>query len=289
MSFVQRSGKRPTSGRPEWLDDRAESADELLDDVKVPGVLKELGSKALDSAQQFLYDSILKSEFKGRNNIPVHTNCIVAANHSSHLDTGLAKLALGEYGKDMVALAAADYFFDKKYKRAYFENFTNIIPIERSGSLRKSLRHARYFLESGYNALIYPEGTRSISGEIADFKPIVGHLSLTTHTGILPMYLSGTFEALPKGANFLQSRNVGATIGPFLTAEYLQGLTEGMQKSEAYRLIAALVKQVVENLRDGKPHQFDKAIVRSHWDGEKLLRTVPSELSTDEVLAHSGD
>ena len=46
---------------------------------------------------------------------------------------GLTKMALGEAGKDMVVLAAADYFFDTKYKRAVMENFTNLVPMERTG------------------------------------------------------------------------------------------------------------------------------------------------------------
>src|SRR3712207_9535723 len=90
----------------------------------------------------------------------------------------------------MVALAAADYFFDNRYKRAYMNNFTNIVPIERSGSLRQSLRHARSFLERGYTALIFPEGTRSVTGQMGDFKPIVGYLALNTRTGILPVHRS---------------------------------------------------------------------------------------------------
>ena len=83
---------------------------------------------------------------------------------ASHLDMGLTKMALGEFGKDLVALAAADYFFDTKYKRAVMENFTNLVPMERTGSLRQSLRHAKSFLDRGYNALIFPEGTRSMTG-----------------------------------------------------------------------------------------------------------------------------
>ena len=46
---------------------------------------------------------------------------------------GLVKMALGDAGEDLVALAAADYFFDTKVKRAYMENFTNLVPMERSG------------------------------------------------------------------------------------------------------------------------------------------------------------
>ena len=92
---------------------------------------------------------------------------------------GLTKMALGEYGKDMVALAAADYFFDTKYKRAVMENFTNLVPMERTGSLRQSLRHAKSFLDRGYNALIFPEGTRSMTGIMADYQAR-GRLSRAT-------------------------------------------------------------------------------------------------------------
>ena len=136
------------------------------------------GNKAGDALQKLFYDRFLKTHYEGRSNIPPHTNFIVAANHTSHLDMGLTKMALAEAGKDMVVLAAADYFFDTKYKRAVIENFTNLVPMERTGSLRQSLRHARSFLDRGYNALIFPEGTRSVTGEMADFKPVIGYLAL---------------------------------------------------------------------------------------------------------------
>ena len=289
MSFVQRGDKGASKpGRPEWLDDKAEINDKR-DEVKVPGLLKDLGSQALDSAQEFLYAKLLKSEYKGLNNIPVHTNFIVAANHASHLDTGLIRIALGEMGKNTVVLGAADYFFDKKYKRAYFENFTNVVPIERSGSLRKSLRYARHYLDNGYNALIYPEGTRSVTGEMADFKPIIGYLALTTKTGILPVHLSGTFEAMPKGSSFLKSREVGARVGPFLPIELLEKLTEGLQKSEANRLIAAFVKRVIENLRDNVAVQTNPTKARACWNGEVLLDAPEATKSGEEVLVHTGD
>ena len=119
----------------------------------------------MEIAQRALYERLLRTKYEGRGNIPFHTNFIVAANHASHLDMGLVKMALADAGEDLVALAAADYFFDTKYKRAYMENFTNLVPMERSGSLSQSLRHARSFLDRGYNALIFPEGTRSMIGQ----------------------------------------------------------------------------------------------------------------------------
>src|SRR5437763_9432409 len=143
----------------------------------IPAVVSNVRNKGLDAFQRVFYEKFLHTKYEGRRNIPFHTNFIVAPNHNSHLDMGLTKMALGEAGRDMVALAAADYFFDNKYKRAYMENCTNLVPIERSGSLRQSLRHARSFLDRGYNALIFPEGTRSMTGEMAELKSGCAYLA----------------------------------------------------------------------------------------------------------------
>src|SRR6266850_842223 len=117
------------------------------EEIHVPEFLRSIGNKGVDLMQRALYERLLRTNYEGRTNIPYHTNFIVAANHSSHLDMGLVKMALDDAGQDLVALAAADYFFDTKYKRAYMENFTNLVPMERSGSLRQSLRHARSYLD----------------------------------------------------------------------------------------------------------------------------------------------
>ncbi|MFN2399399.1 MAG: AMP-binding protein [Gemmatimonadaceae bacterium] len=235
------------------------------DEVELPWLVRATGAKALGVLQRVFYEGVLDASYEGGTNVPVHTNFIVAANHASHLDMGLVKMALGDQGKDLVALAAADYFFDNRYKRAYVENFTNLVPIERSGSLRQSLRHARSFLERGFNALIFPEGTRSVTGQLGEFKPVVGFLALSARVGILPMYLEGTYEALPKGSAMLRSRKVGVRIGRFISIEQLEGLTNGMPNSAAHRLIAALLRNEVANLRDGANLPFDAQSQRERW------------------------
>ena len=249
------------------------------DEIHIPAFVRTAGTKAGDFLQSFLYEQFLRTHYEGRSNIPPHTNFIVAANHCSHLDMGLTKMALGEYGKDMVALAAADYFFDTKYKRAVIENFTNLVPMERTGSLRQSLRHARSFLDQGYNALIFPEGTRSITGVLADFKPVVGYLALHARVGILPIYLDGTYEAMPKGTTIIKNRDVGARIGRFLSHEELEEMTKGLARAEAYRLIAARVRHEVVNLRDRTRTPFDEKAMRKQWRSERkvLLIEEPEE------------
>jgi long-chain acyl-CoA synthetase len=262
------SSRQGSSARP----DSRRNEDE---EIHVPSLIGRAGTRAGDVLQRLFYDRFLETHYEGRSNIPVHTNFIVAANHSSHLDMGLTKMALAESGKDMVVLAAADYFFDTKYKRAVMENFTNLVPMERTGSLRQSLRHASSFLNRGYNALIFPEGTRSLTGEIADFKPVIGYLALHTGVGILPVYLEGTHDAMPKGSNIIKNRKVGARIGHYLESADLEAMTKGLARAEAYRLIAARVKHEVENLRDRTRRPFDAKELRRLWKAERK-KTVAS-------------
>ena len=280
--------RRETAANKRAAEARAEEdARQSEKEIYVPTLVRTVGNRGIDVVQRALYENVLKAQVEGRANIPTHTNFIAATNHTSHLDTGLIKYALGEYGRDMVALAAADYFFDNRYKRAYMNNFTNIVPIERSGSLRQSLRHARSFLERGYTALIFPEGTRSMTGQMAEFKSGFAYLALNTRTGILPAYLWGTYEAFPKGSTFLKGREVGARIGRFLSPDELEALTKGMPRAEAYRLVAALVRHEIENLRDGTRHAFDGAALRRRWKAER--RQEVQETHDESELATTGD
>ena len=279
LTVVNRSG-------PARNETRVKVESETRDDeIHVPEFVRAIGNKGVDLVQRALYERLLRTKYEGQTNIPYHTNFIVAANHQSHLDMGLVKMALGDAGQDLVALAAADYFFDTKYKRAYMENFTNLVPMERSGSLRQSLRHARSFLDRGYNALIFPEGTRSMTGLLADFKPVIGYLALASRVGILPVYLRGTYEAFPKGSTILRSRDVGAQIGRFVTYEELEQMTHGMARAEAYRLIAARLRHDIVNLRDRTNDKFDAKALREQWKADRRSGRARIDAGDEEFVA----
>ncbi len=269
LTAVQRIDKRKKIEEP-----RAEEKKEE-DEIFVPSILRTVGNRVVDFAQEKLYDNVLDTNIEGEANVPQHTNFIVASNHASHLDMGLVKKALGkDVAEQTVAVAAADYWFDTKYKRAYMNNFTTLIPIERTGSLRQSLRHVTQILNEGYNTLIFPEGGRQTTGLIAEFKPIIGYLALNNKTGILPVYIWGTFEAFPKGATIPKKDSIGAKVGAkvgrFLEYDELLEMTKGVPNTEAYRLIAARVQHEIENMRDsGRKDKFDVAAVRKRWRAER--------------------
>ena len=239
-------------------------------DIHVPSAVSAAGKRGLALAQRLFYERVLETNVKGEGHIPQHTSFIVAANHCSHLDMGAIKVALGDAGKDLASMAAADYFFKGRYRRAYFKHFTNLVPMERSGSIRKSMDTTHEVLRRGRSMVVFPEGTRSVSGELADFLPSLGYLALRAEVGILPAHIAGSFEALPKGAAVPRARSLTVSFGPFLPSDWLVSLTKGLSAQEGWRLVAAFAQRAVENLRDGVPTALDADAARAAWDGRLL-------------------
>ncbi len=255
---VAAAGRAP-KGVKELVIADAESGEKKSDslELELPEPVAAIGRKALTLGQKSIYGGLFDVEVKGKNFIPQNRNFLVVANHASHLDMGLVKLALGEQGERLVALAARDYFFDTSWKRAYFENFTSLIPMDRQGSLRESLRLAGEALTQGFNLLIFPEGTRSPNGELQEFKPTTGYLSLNFGVDILPLYLKGTYDALPKGAWWPKFEKLEVRIGPAILIDDLRAKAKGLAKSESYRIATKLAEESVRALSVGRTMRSD--------------------------------
>jgi long-chain acyl-CoA synthetase len=230
---------------------RAASVDEG-ERIVLPVPLQEAGKRLIGALQDVFYGQLMSARVYGRAHIPQNRNTIVVANHASHLDMGFVRHALGAYGEDIVSLAAQDYFFDKSpLRRAFFENLTNLQAIDRTKGLRASERQAAEILKQGKTMLIFPEGTRSPDGDVHEFKPLVGHLSLTYGVDILPVYLSGTREAMPKGARLPTRRDLVARIGLPLTVAEMKRISQGMTPADAAREASRLALDAILALRAG--------------------------------------
>ncbi|MBL9026442.1 MAG: AMP-binding protein, partial [Myxococcales bacterium] len=265
--------------------------EEEVEPIKVPEPIARRVKQVLTAGQMGFYGNVMRPRVYGRAYIPHNRNTIVASNHTSHLDMGFVKYALGTYGEDLVSLAAQDYFFEgNKWRRAYFENFTNLAAFDRKGGLRQALRMAGDRLEQGDTILIFPEGTRSTDGGIQEFKPAIGHLALTYGVDILPVYLGGTFEAMRKGSKIPTRRDITARIGLPLEVSELKRLTAGMKLSAASKKIAQLTEQAVRMLRDGKVldlRELDRDAealpVPSESPMERLFRDLETRFRADRV------
>jgi long-chain acyl-CoA synthetase len=253
--------ERPETRRPVATNTIVEAESAALE---VPEPLREAAMYWLGRAQHGFYERVLTTKVTGRAHIPYNRNVIVVANHASHLDMGLVKFALGTYGSEIVSLAAQDYFFEgNRFLSAYFENFTRLVPMPRNGGLRQGLRKAGELIAEGKTLLLFPEGTRSTDGQVHEFKAIVGHLALEHGVDVLPLYLGGTYAALPKGAKVVRQRNVEARIGPVLEAKALERLTAGLSAVDASRKASRLIEEAVRALGRGSLLELEGLDVES--------------------------
>ncbi len=219
--------------------------------LELPRPIQNLGRRFLTWGQRQFYDRVMDCTIIGANSVPVDSTFLVAANHASHLDAGLIKTALGDDGKNLVALAARDYFWGSPIVRTYTVNFTALVPIERHGSVKQSMKRALSVLEGGDSLLLFPEGTRSETGEMREFKSSVGYLAITSRKPVLPAYLWGTYEAMPKGSTLLpKERAIGVAFGPPIRLKHVERLTEGRPRREGHRLVTRLVERAVLSLRE---------------------------------------
>ncbi len=125
---------------------------------------------------------------------------IICPTHASHFDFSAMRLALGpRYRRRLSAAAAADYFTASR-KRWFFAAWLGSFAFKRAGQGDNSFATAAGLLDAGWNVLIFPEGTRSMTGQIASFRPGAGLLAVRTGHQVLPVKIIGIAAVLPKGA-----------------------------------------------------------------------------------------
>jgi len=132
----------------------------------------------------------------------IHGSFIAVANHSSHLDTPLIVGSLPRpMARYLAAGAAADYFFDVWWRRGLTALFFNAFPVRRTATNTEPVS-SKGLLTRGVPLMIFPEGTRSKDGQVAEFKPGAAGLAISCGVPIVPIALIGAHIAHPRGTNW---------------------------------------------------------------------------------------
>ena len=137
-------------------------------------------------------------DIRGLENLPpLGTTSIYTANHTSHLDTIIALSALPRARrKRTVVAAAADTFFMKHSTARNTVLLVNAIPIERHKVNRQSAAQAIEILNQGWDLLIYPEGGRTPTGPMLEFKGGAAYLAERSNAVVVPTFMQGAGEWL---------------------------------------------------------------------------------------------
>jgi 1-acyl-sn-glycerol-3-phosphate acyltransferase len=188
----------------------------------------------------------------GQANLPAGGAFILAANHSSHVDTAVIFSTLPPHLRQhVVAAAARDYFFEGGWKQSTARILFNAIPVDRETPKGEDpLRHVVRALDEGYGVVIYPEGTRSQSGQIGPFRRGIGRLIATfPDVPVIPLRVAGADRAMPKGAGIPRPYTVRVYFGQPL---HLQA---SLEDRASWQAAADTVREAVLQLEatDVKP------------------------------------
>lgn len=144
----------------------------------------------------YLFRLLYRLEIKGVENIPAGP-ALIAANHTSYFDPPLIGASVHE---ELHFLAKANLFRFPIFGRM-IRNL-NAHPVSGTTSDLASFKLICQLIVEGKKVVIFPEGGRSVNGELLPIRPGVGMLAMRCDAPIIPTYIKGLYEAWPMGQKF---------------------------------------------------------------------------------------
>ncbi|RMG72070.1 MAG: 1-acyl-sn-glycerol-3-phosphate acyltransferase [Nitrospirae bacterium] len=159
------------------------------------------------------YKIFFRFETEGYESIPEEGGVIIAANHLSYLDPPLIGIAI----KRRATYMAKSSLFKNPLISWFVRMFS--IPVDRDRAKPSTIKTAVQALKEGKLLVIFPEGGRRRSAEIAEGRRGVGMLAALSRSPVVPAYIEGTDRALPVGARFIRPAKVRIRFGTPLRIE----------------------------------------------------------------------
>jgi long-chain acyl-CoA synthetase len=152
-------------------------------------------------AIQLLARVCFRMRYHGLEKLPRTMSFLLCPNHESFLDGPLLVSVLPRRVMyNMFILGYSDYW--KNAFSRFLAQICNIVAIDPNVNLVRAMQVGAAGLKRGRVLLIFPEGTRSIDGRLAEFKKGAAILAYELGVPIVPVGIHGTFEAWPRAGRF---------------------------------------------------------------------------------------
>ncbi len=202
--------------------------------VNLPGTSFLL--KAIVRSVQKISKLFITIEVKGFENIPKGA-CFFAANHQSKLDAFLILSYLDPNTlRDTFSYAKKDHVNDPI--RRYLAARTNLIVMDLNKDLKESIHKMAQVIKLGKKILIFPEGTRTKTGDLGKFKKTYAILSSELKTPVVPIAISGAFYDKSTDRNRIKRSKITITFLPAIEPAGLlpEELNDKVRKSIAVHI-----------------------------------------------------
>lgn len=157
---------------------------------------------------------------EGRRHVPKSGPVLLVANHASYLDPPLVGICAGRFVRFLAQAGLAGFAPLRWWLR-----MVGVTLIDRSAPSKEALRLVSECLRDGDAVGMFPEGTRSKDGAVAEFRSGVEFLARRGKATVVPVGIQGAGRAYPRGALLPRPFKVVVRYGEPWTAE--QVLAEG--------------------------------------------------------------
>ena len=221
----------------------AEPEEQIL--LERPGSLM-LPSRIVHALLKSIMKLFFRLEAQGLENIPSSGRVIIAPNHTSYLDGFVVVLSLPfSCFKNLYLLGISDFFTG--FLKGRFAKIAHVIPIDSASYLNRALQTSASVLRRGSALCVFPEGGRSADGKLLEFKKGVGILAVEMGIPVVPAYIAGAFEALPRSASWPRPAKIAITFGAPLSAADLD-FTRKPAAMDDYQYFASVLQEKVREL-----------------------------------------
>ena len=146
-----------------------------------------------------------------RDRIPQQGPLILAMNHQSYLDPPL----VGISAHREVYFLARDTLLDSPVLGWLLPRM-NVVPVDQEGNDRSALKALLRLLKAGHATVVFPEGARTLDGNLQPALPGLGFVIAKTLAPVLPMRIFGAREALPRGGGGLHLERITIVVGELM-------------------------------------------------------------------------
>ena len=198
------------------------------------------------SVMRILLRIFYRYKCSGKENIPLTGPILFIANHQSNFDPAIVGVLVHDRPFKGIA---RDTLFDSKLLGAFMRGF-GVISIKRGESDMVAIRKAIAEFSAGRCVMMFPEGTRSIDGELGEFQRGFWLLMKKSKAMVVPIGIDGAFGAYPIGLKPKLRGYIESSAGEPIEAETLLEMGEEEGTKYIRSRLELLMMECRENIRN---------------------------------------